>query len=66
MKTPDFKDKELGSLRSLLLGLLVLVIVYLALLLPWAPDPEAVGGAIVSIGGLAAAILGVSAWRSGR
>lgn len=66
VKPPDLKDKELGSLRSLVLALLVLVIVYLGLLLPWSPHPEAVGGAIGALAMLVGGILGVGAWRNGR
>ena len=66
MKPNDLKDKELGSLRSLVLVLLVLCIVYLVLLLPWSPHPETVVAAISGLGTLAGAILGVSAWRNGR
>lgn len=66
VKPNDLKDKELGSLRSLVLGLLVLCIVYLVLLLPWSPHPEAVGGAIAALATFGAGVLGLSAWRSGR
>lgn len=66
MKPDDLRDKELGNLRSLVVGLLVLAIVYLVLLLPWSPHPEAVGAAIAALTTLVGAIIGASALRRGR
>lgn len=63
MKPPDLQDKELGSLRSWIVLLLVLVIVYLGVLLPWSDQAGAVGGAIAALTTLVGAIVGASAWR---
>jgi len=62
VKPPDLKDKELGNLRSLVVLLLVLVIVYLAVLLPWSDQAGAVGGAIGAVATLLGIVLGASAW----
>jgi len=66
VKPNDFRDKELGGLRSLVVLLLVLAIIYLVLLLPWSPHPEAVGAAIAALTTLVGAIIGASALRRGR
>jgi len=66
VKPPDLKDRDLGSLRSLVVLLLSLCIVYLVLLLPWSPSPGAVGGAIAALTTLLGAIIGASALRGRR
>jgi hypothetical protein len=63
VKPNDLKDKELGSLRSLVVAVLVLAILYLALLLPFSDQAGAIGGAIAALTTLVGAIVGASAWR---
>lgn len=55
MRLPE--DETLGRLLSLVVGLLVLLIAYLVLLLPFTSRPGAVGAAIGVLGTLLSAIV---------
>jgi hypothetical protein len=61
VKPPDLNDDR--RVRSLIVLLLVLCLVYLVILLPFSRQGPAIGGAITAIAGLVGTIIGVGAWK---